>query len=234
MLAFNFLAILAVGVSFTAAQLPVLAPPAVLAPPPAPSTSASTATPTTPAAPPIATASLTVVAGVNGCPPGQAPSALMNPGSPNGNNFVCGCVSASGTGTAGGVGGNQCPSCPTGSQPTCVAATGCGCSVPLGPVPSARLRARRAPLVSRQSKRDALSAAHCPGEETACAIGKGWECIDTTSSLDSCGGCMGSGGENCLSITGALGVGCFESKCQVSSCFPGFTLSNGKCIRKKN
>jgi hypothetical protein len=38
-------------------------------------------------------------------------------------------------------------------------------------------------LVSQQEELDSM---HCPAGEQACAIGSGWECLDTTTSLDSC------------------------------------------------
>lgn len=54
--------------------------------------------------------------------------------------------------------------------------------------------------------------------ETACPISKsskGWECLDTRSALDSCGGCLSAGGINCLNIPGVMGVGCVDSTCEV-------------------
>ncbi|GAA5952302.1 hypothetical protein JCM3765_001933 [Sporobolomyces pararoseus] len=74
------------------------------------------------------------------------------------------------------------------------------------------------------------SAKFCPRGETACPNGNSFECVDTRDSLTACGGCPGQGGEDCLSIPGALNVQCANSRCQVSSCFAGYTLNNGRCI----
>ncbi|GAA6062727.1 hypothetical protein JCM10212_005930 [Sporobolomyces blumeae] len=72
------------------------------------------------------------------------------------------------------------------------------------------------------------SSHECPDGETLC----GNECIDTVSSLTSCGGCVGPDqpGTNCLAIPGALQVECQASRCQIASCFRGWSWSNGKCI----
>ncbi|GAA6053188.1 hypothetical protein JCM3770_000016 [Rhodotorula araucariae] len=74
----------------------------------------------------------------------------------------------------------------------------------------------------------------CPDGETACPLPSGdYECVDTTS-LSSCGGCVGNGGSgrNCLAIPGALSVQCLDSKCHVGSCFKGWRHlrdGNGRC-----
>ncbi|GJN90836.1 hypothetical protein Rhopal_003850-T1 [Rhodotorula paludigena] len=81
-----------------------------------------------------------------------------------------------------------------------------------------------------------VTKAHCPDGETACPLPSGgFECIDTTNSLTSCGGCVGAGGagQNCLAIPGALHVECAASKCRVGSCFKGWRHVNdgsGRCV----
>ncbi|GAA6028456.1 hypothetical protein JCM8097_007037 [Rhodosporidiobolus ruineniae] len=76
----------------------------------------------------------------------------------------------------------------------------------------------------------------CPDGETACPLPSGgFECIDTATSLNSCGGCVGAGesGQNCLAIPGALNVQCMDSKCHVGSCFKGWRHTkdgNGSCV----
>ncbi|GAA5973809.1 hypothetical protein JCM21900_001038, partial [Sporobolomyces salmonicolor] len=110
-----------------------------------------------------------------------------------------------------------------------------GCAL----APSARARSRRSVKLPGQeaffpqsSESRAKAAMSCPGGETACPLASGgFECIDTTS-LDSCGGCVGAGfaGENCLAIPGALAVACSESRCHVGSCFAGWTFYDGRCI----
>lgn len=120
-----------------------------------------------------------------------------------------------------------------------------------------------------------FNEARCPYGETACPVGSGdgYECLDLTTSLDSCknfifstrwttfidffplcagGGCPTRGGVNCLTLSGALGVACVESKCEICgyftftptevqlliclkpvvSCFPGWRYSKGgRCVR---
>jgi hypothetical protein len=53
--------------------------------------------------------------------------------------------------------------------------------------------------------------------------GGGYECLDTTASLESCGGCASTGeGTDCTTIRGANGVGCEAGTCIIRalSCFP--------------
>ncbi|GAA5952295.1 hypothetical protein JCM3765_001931 [Sporobolomyces pararoseus] len=74
----------------------------------------------------------------------------------------------------------------------------------------------------------------CPDGERACPIGgsTGYECLDVTSTLDSCGGCPGEASHvNCLALPGAAGVTCRESQCVIASCFPGWRYLNGRCHR---
>ncbi|GAA5841977.1 hypothetical protein JCM5353_003637 [Sporobolomyces roseus] len=69
----------------------------------------------------------------------------------------------------------------------------------------------------------------CPAGETACPIFPRmgtYECIDTSSELENCGGCSSrSQGEDCTLIKGALAVTCKSSKCNVFTCQPGYTFS---------
>ncbi|GAA5887092.1 hypothetical protein JCM16303_007131 [Sporobolomyces ruberrimus] len=133
--------------------------------------------------------------------------------------------------------------------------TGNGCALP----PSARARRQRRnvassphaahaqnafrPLSSESSvtksaaappaSQEIVSGEHCPLNEQACPLSSGGvECLDTQTSLTSCGGCVGEGGSgvNCLAIPGALGVECQAGKCVVASCFRGWQYSNGKCV----
>lgn len=60
-----------------------------------------------------------------------------------------------------------------------------------------------------------------------------WECVDTRSTLDSCGGCIypyffdekPPTGADCSSLPGAVDVECRNSRCIVHSCQPGYVLS---------
>ncbi|GAA5917613.1 hypothetical protein JCM5296_000346 [Sporobolomyces johnsonii] len=65
----------------------------------------------------------------------------------------------------------------------------------------------------------------------------GYECLDVTQALDSCGGCASTGeGQDCTKIRGAAGIGCEASKCVVYSCETGWkpSLSGDKCIRVRH
>ncbi|KAK4058483.1 hypothetical protein OIO90_000645 [Microbotryomycetes sp. JL221] len=112
---------------------------------------------------------------------------------------------------------------------------------------SQRARAKRSKITKPQSL--------CPEHETACpivgaasfnsalndmtpgaldALSGGYECLDTTQSLESCGGCASTGeGQDCTKIRGAVGVGCDAGSCVVFSCQAGWrpNLSGTKCVR---
>ncbi|GAA5901628.1 uncharacterized protein JCM6883_000344 [Sporobolomyces salmoneus] len=65
----------------------------------------------------------------------------------------------------------------------------------------------------------------------------GYECLDVTQALDSCGGCASTGeGEDCTKIRGAVSMGCESSKCVVYSCEAGWkpALSGSKCVRVRS
>ncbi|GAA5862728.1 hypothetical protein JCM8547_003527 [Rhodosporidiobolus lusitaniae] len=135
----------------------------------------------------------------------------------------------------------------TGTTFTCQCAAGYisngagGCVL----TPSARARAARhrrafppkhGQAVFAPQTSESRPAYTCPDGETACPLPSGgFECIDTTTSLNSCGGCVGAGesGQNCLAIPGALAVQCHESACHVGSCFKGWKHlkdGNGRCV----
>ncbi|KAF7793466.1 hypothetical protein EIP86_004578 [Pleurotus ostreatoroseus] len=69
---------------------------------------------------------------------------------------------------------------------------------------------------------------------------KAWECVDTTSDLESCGGCtvpFGStpaNGVDCTAIVGVMDVSCISGSCRVQRCTPGYVPSRDRthCVRK--
>lgn len=66
---------------------------------------------------------------------------------------------------------------------------------------------------------------------TRCEVGTGrygWECIDTSTTLDACGSCD----NDCSAIPYVGSVSCVRGQCQVLSCRKGFELEydNGKPI----
>ncbi|KAF9078552.1 hypothetical protein BDP27DRAFT_1309749 [Rhodocollybia butyracea] len=111
------------------------------------------------------------------------------------------------------------------------------------------------PNPQQASKRDRLfwgkEIQHtCKPGWTACGIVGGrardWECIDTRSELESCGGCpvyfspSHSGhqdlGVDCTSLPGVSDVSCSNSVCSVEKCLPGFKVSSSgqQCERDEN
>ncbi|GAA5912017.1 hypothetical protein JCM6882_002008 [Rhodosporidiobolus microsporus] len=70
----------------------------------------------------------------------------------------------------------------------------------------------------------------CPIGETACPIFPRmgtYECLDTNTELESCGGCLSKGlGEDCTAIRGAQGVTCSSGACFVFTCQPGWRLDD--------
>lgn len=60
------------------------------------------------------------------------------------------------------------------------------------------------------------------------------QCLDTSQSLESCGGCASTGeGQDCSKIRGAVGVGCDSGACVVFSCLAGWrpNLTGTRCVR---
>ncbi|KAK6908395.1 hypothetical protein I203_102396 [Kwoniella mangroviensis CBS 8507] len=82
----------------------------------------------------------------------------------------------------------------------------------------------------------------CPAGLDACIVHgseDSFECIDTSSELESCGGCLygsysnstSSLGTDCSTLIGAAfgGTTCFDGRCQISACEEGFKLVDGRC-----
>ncbi|KAJ2927174.1 hypothetical protein H1R20_g9958, partial [Candolleomyces eurysporus] len=73
----------------------------------------------------------------------------------------------------------------------------------------------------------------CPSGLDACPISGliagDYECLDTATELESCGGCVSQGkGQDCTSIEGAWNVGCERGSCLVYTCAGGFQLSSDR------
>ncbi|SGY14282.1 BQ5605_C010g06127 [Microbotryum silenes-dioicae] len=76
----------------------------------------------------------------------------------------------------------------------------------------------------------------CPLRAERSSIGHVFGCVDTSSSVNQCGGCspMSAGqslanedtwrGVDCLALRGVASVACIDSKCQIFSCAPNFEL----------
>ncbi|GFZ45770.1 hypothetical protein JCM24511_03500 [Saitozyma sp. JCM 24511] len=92
---------------------------------------------------------------------------------------------------------------------------------------------------SHKHRRSLAFPESCNPGLTACLVPGGranrYECLDTTSTLDSCGGCTSQGqGADCTALEGASDVQCLQGKCLISSCDKGWLLAfNGTmCIPK--
>ncbi|KAJ7911588.1 hypothetical protein B0H13DRAFT_570305 [Mycena leptocephala] len=83
------------------------------------------------------------------------------------------------------------------------------------------------------AKRDLMSAQKCHKGFTACGVpgrgGNSWECIDTQTDLESCGGCPYSDfametGKDCSAIRGVSDVSCIRGECVVHKCMAGYEI----------
>ncbi|KAJ7624720.1 hypothetical protein FB45DRAFT_924085 [Roridomyces roridus] len=84
----------------------------------------------------------------------------------------------------------------------------------------------------------------CKTGWTACGIpgsssSRAWECIDTSSDLESCGGCTAdtissltgsTTGVDCTLIPDVADVACIKGKCAVRRCLPGFKVVGTACV----
>ncbi|KAK4684318.1 hypothetical protein P7C73_g5867, partial [Tremellales sp. Uapishka_1] len=97
--------------------------------------------------------------------------------------------------------------------------------------------------LSRRRLRAALNRrvgpTYCPVGLTACAIDGGYECIDTMTELESCGGCLdaqfgvssGTRGQDCSSMGALMGhATCTSGTCVATACSDGLSLEDGACV----
>jgi len=95
-----------------------------------------------------------------------------------------------------------------------------------------------------------FSAYLCPGALSACQVASkeplvsnpisltewnsiGFECVDFTTDLRSCGGCSAlDASHDCTTIAGASSVSCLTGNCRINTCKPGYMLSkdNSTCV----
>ncbi|KAK4704694.1 DNA methyltransferase 1-associated protein 1, partial [Phenoliferia sp. Uapishka_3] len=129
------------------------------------------------------------------------------------------------SGTCGGIGSWCMDSCSEGNflcaSGSCLGQTGQCVAAAATPTGSMRARTRRTTeLVSRGSQ--------CPLSHTTCALAGsvlGFECIDTQSNLEQCGGCAAAGGSDCTALPGVDAVGCVAGLCEIWACAEGFSWS---------
>jgi hypothetical protein len=71
----------------------------------------------------------------------------------------------------------------------------------------------------------------CPFGYSSCPVpGGGSECLDTSSDLESCGGCVHDGGVDCSALPGVSSVSCVSGQCQLYSCSKGYSLVDNRCV----
>lgn len=146
-------------------------------------------------------------------------------------------------------GGTDVPCTTSGSWSTSAAIRrgleGGGANIYINAAPaiSALGQQRRAIEAQRRAEALARDNAYCPEGFTGCSIPDStqYECIDTKTELESCGGCVhgafgnstSSAGVDCTTLRGVSigGVTCDGGHCQVNSCRRGFKLKDGRCVR---
>jgi len=137
--------------------------------------------------------------------------------------------------------GQQTCTYPNHSQATCMQGEICGFTCDSGYIrsgndcvcssacPSAVMRKRS----HGEDLQMVIGTRLCPSGQEVCggfSGPKSYECIDTKTTLDSCGGCVfplsgrNATGTDCSAILGAANVRCIDSKCAVMSCMAGWNL----------
>ncbi|WWD04653.1 hypothetical protein V865_002724 [Kwoniella europaea PYCC6329] len=147
--------------------------------------------------------------------------------SPAGNVYSCVCSNTASTGTAQncGVSGTYFAYAHTATS-------------------SPSIVERRKRRLSERLKREEQTRLNrfCPAGLEACVIpglDDSFECIDTSSELESCGGCLygstgnsnASTGIDCSTLPGASfgGTTCSAGRCEISACKEGYNLVEGRC-----
>ncbi|WOO77641.1 Protein priA [Vanrija pseudolonga] len=111
--------------------------------------------------------------------------------------------------------------------------------------PSAAPVRRRAARAKQLALQEAKQHAYCPRGLTPCHVSprsKGYECLDVTSELESCGGCRwgvygnassAAVGFDCTRRRGvdSAATSCVRGKCTVWGCRAGFKLAGGECTK---
>ncbi|KAG7561961.1 hypothetical protein FFLO_02601 [Filobasidium floriforme] len=99
-----------------------------------------------------------------------------------------------------------------------------------------KLRTEQEQLEIQQEE---LNAMYCPGRLQACSVNGtasldhswSYECIDTQSELESCGGCASTGeGVDCTALPGVRAVTCNAGQCEAYNCATGFKLVDSVCV----
>ncbi|KAJ6487737.1 hypothetical protein C8R45DRAFT_827272, partial [Mycena sanguinolenta] len=145
-------------------------------------------------------------------------------------------------GTISGPGASSCTTCP------CPRNTyGLGGMAPCATCPTGQRAPRgSASCTSTTSPSLRPRVQHvmtCPAGHTLCPVAAGvaaTECVNTQTSLESCGGCVGTGsdfqGQDCSAIENASDVSCVAGRCLVRKCDRNFELSDKQdsCVPTKS
>ncbi|KAG8987637.1 Dihydroxyacetone synthase [Tulasnella sp. JGI-2019a] len=133
------------------------------------------------------------------------------------------------------------------NNPTCVCSSSDYWSCNGQCIPNGQLCPSQAPTSPKARANEKRRQAHptrpwCPRGKSACGIyengGDAWECVDTTSDLESCGGCTiplrasSIPGVDCSQIPHISDVACVLGECRVFKCRRGFVVGkNGtECV----
>ncbi|WVW84556.1 hypothetical protein I302_106590 [Kwoniella bestiolae CBS 10118] len=101
-------------------------------------------------------------------------------------------------------------------------------------------RRRARDMRELQARRRRQEVEYCPHGLTACNVAHSgsYECLDTDTELESCGGCLfgqyGNAtsviGQDCTTMGAALGAStCLDGQCVASACKKGLKLVDGRC-----
>ncbi|TRM59091.1 hypothetical protein BD626DRAFT_509712 [Schizophyllum amplum] len=153
----------------------------------------------------------------------------------------------------------NCPVVPPHAQRACSTEDPCGivcdpgyvkngnqCCPPAGCPSGSLSRPKKRRLSSRVTTYEQARST-CGSRQNVCGIagregGHDFECIDTTATLDSCGGCMTphgflvsspqASGVDCSALPNVIEVGCVASKCVVNRCKASFVPSEdaSRCV----
>ncbi|POY75869.1 hypothetical protein BMF94_0951 [Rhodotorula taiwanensis] len=84
------------------------------------------------------------------------------------------------------------------------------------------------PTASQRARTRRQIASLCPASYTACSLSDGaaFECLDTETNLEQCGGCANSDGVDCTGLAGVAAVGCVGGRCEAWACEAGFFLDS--------
>ncbi|OCH89939.1 hypothetical protein OBBRIDRAFT_755737 [Obba rivulosa] len=107
---------------------------------------------------------------------------------------------------------------------------------------SPQARKRAVPVSMRARASCATGLTPCGVPSSAWARSPAWECVDTESDLESCGGCaipLGGGtsmGIDCAALPGVADVSCIAGACVVHRCMPGYQRARDGnfCLRSRN